>query len=682
MQTAHAGTPPSPSGPPSRLRKWGIRLLLAGGLVAVFLWALFTWAFYNPFRSPVGSLDGLVPASAGWVLRGDAAKVAAAPFFRRFVLDRSEKDQLLADWRLSDLVDRMETSERDLNTQLPSFLSGVTVMGDLFGGGTVAFGVTDVEDVRLSRFAVATRLSPRARMVVAGLKHEFVRRRIEASTGAKLTRYPLLLEVDTSALVEDPTLAAPAYLALVRDVLVFGNDRDLVMDAAALGESGGPGALRDRLDARDAFAATADAPVAGFLDVARLARDLEEAGHPTPADLLQSSRGLAGVVGLLLDPADLSTVSLGISFPGETGMDFHLAAVRGDGRPGPLAEALENGTDRPAADALAEAGALAPAGSAALVARLELSAGTVLRLLYGRAPADVRGAMEEGFRRGDTSLDLVARDADDLFQPGVSVVMERLPECDDIGLDSFGANEQGEFILPLPGVLLALRQRPGVETGAGERFLRRARQWIDFRVFEELDGLGHGMTGFRAEPKFLTGDLALVKPAVAFDGDLVLIASNEGTLRRALEARAGGRASFTDLPSFKDGSAGPESGQVTAFVEGGAWIDMLRDGRREAAIERVAHNWEAERKRVYIDTYTDLASRQASVAQSDINVLVDEEMARRVRHQKEVEFPDAVRAYVRELEGLRPLRSLVLGLARDPAGLQLRGALRVRAEGE
>ncbi len=650
----------------------GIGILLA----AVAAWGLFTWALYNPLQSEVASLERMVPSSVGWVVRGSGRELLASPFVKRFVLDRPEARGVLDDWKLSALPSHVERFDRDLNTQLPGFLAGFSVIADVFGSETVVFGVTDMEDVTRSRFALATRLSPRARAMVAALKHAEVRRRIEAGSGLRLTRTPVVIEVDTTALVEDPSLGHTAFLSLVRDVLVAGNDRDLVLEAARLGRGEGTGSLADRADAKGVLADTAGVPLAGFVDLARLAADLQQAGDRTPSEAIRGASGMAGIAGMLIDPVALTTAAARVTFPADTDLRIEVRAVRGDAALDGAPAALADAGSRPAAEALAEAAALAPAGSAWLAARVEAPAGTLLRLAFGRTSGAVRDEIEKALREKQTSLDGLARDADDVFLPGASLVVERLPDCDDLALDQYGAGPAGVFVYPLPGVLVALRQRPGLSPGTAERFVRRIRSWGEFRRYEDLTDLEHGMTGLRAEPKFLTGDMALVKPAAVFDGDLVLLSSNEGLLRRALEARAGRAANLADFPGFAGDAAAAGEGQAAAFVEGGALLAHLRDQRREVATDRGRRDWVLERRKVRDRIIRERLRDREQISEADIQPLEEEEMQRLVERNRTVEFQDASAAYLRELAGLRSLRAIAAGLAWNPGGADLRVVVR------
>ncbi|MHC4925276.1 MAG: hypothetical protein ACYTG4_14565, partial [Planctomycetota bacterium] len=473
----------------------------------------------------------------------------------------------------------------------------------------------------------------------------------------------------------DPAAPSTFHAALIKDVLIVGNDLDLVSASARLAKGTEAGALPDRADASEIFAAE-DSPLRLFVDVETAAVDMEESEGTTPGEWLRSHDGMTGLLGFLIDPDLLATAGVKITFPEDEHCRLDVQGVRSDGSYSEAAAAMVDFVPRSGGEALAEAAALAPAGSAVLAARVELPAGTMVRLLYGRASAEIRKAVDEGLVEARTSIDDIARDADDLLLPGVSLVLERLPDCDSIALDTYGADAEGKFILPLPGVLMALRLRDDVSTEQAESFLRRIKDWVPLRTFADLRDLPPGTTGFRAEPKFLTQDKTLVKPAAAFSGDLVLLASNEGTLRRALAARDGEQANFNDMEAFWAGAGLPGEGQLHVLVDGEALLRMLRDDRREVATERVNINWKTERSRIHRDVVLEVMKNRQVIVQREIVKIVDRRVEQRRQVQRDVEFPEAVSEYLDELRRWEVLRSVGVALAWDDAGARVGVVLR------
>jgi hypothetical protein len=325
-----------------------------------------------------------------------------------------------------------------------------------------------------------------------------------------------------------------------------------------------------------------------------------------------------------------------------------------------------------------EAAALAPAGSAVAAVRLEAPAGALLRAAFGRVDPDTRQGVDRLLVDAKTSLDDLARELDDYLLPGASIVVERLPECDALSLDQFGASATGEFVLPLPGLLLAMRQRSSAGEGAAERMFRRNLDRVKDQVpgYADLEGLPEGVRGFRFRPRFLTADKALVKPAAAFEGDLVLVATNEGTLRRALEARAGRAAALTDYEGFDAAASRCGEGQAAAFVEMGAARKYLRDQRREAATAMVERDWVAERKRIFSDVALKAFQGQQQVEQKQVEAEVERRMEQAQADAREVDFPRAIERYLDSLRALEEVRSLAGGLAWDSSGFRLLVALR------
>ncbi len=666
--------------PPSRIRRWGVRAGVALLLLLVLAWAAFTYLFYNPFEGTVASLDRVVPSDAAFAIRGAAPALLATPFVRRHLLGRV--DGLLTALgrdpaELHGLAEEIGRSEERVNAALPTALRGFTLAGDVLGGEAVLFGVPDLATPDLSKVCLATRLTSRARMILGVFKHDWARRRVEAEGRLRVVRLRDLYEVDTSALVGGPRTTTTGFAAVVKDVLVVGNDRALVEEAARLARTGGAGSLPDRQDAADALLGGEDAPpLRAFLDLPRLAQDRAPAAGGSPGERMRAAGGVPGLLAFLVDPDALGSLRAAVLFPGPDECAAEVAATRNEKSPSAVAQGLAEAAGRPAREALAEAAALAPAGSAAFVLRLELPPGLLARMLYGRAPPEIRDAVDGGLRKAGSSIEAWTQDLDGLLLPGVSVVVERLPDCDALPLDDYDADASGRFVEPLPGVLFAFRQRPEAGPGAAERWFRGVREKSDFREFADLPAPEPGVRMFRAVPKYLRGDQDLVRPAAAFEGDLVLVASNEGTLRRALEARAGRRRALGDDPEFAARAAAAGEGQAHAFADLGPVLLLMKDRRREVATGRSTHDWVKERREVMRDLV--VGSNAAVVDQEQLQRLVENEMDRRIRRMKDFEFPEKKRLYVEELRGLEVLRDAGATLAWGPDGVVLRATVRTK----
>jgi hypothetical protein len=662
-----------------------VKIGVALVLLAVILWGAFTWTFYNPFEGRLGGLDRIVPPSAEVAVRGDLAGVLGAPLVKRRILARTEIADLLRAAKIDENLRAFDDAQERLNARLPGFVGGFDWRKDLFGGEIVAFGslAAGEGEAVVERGVVATRLSTKARMGLSLFKHKWARSRAEEDGAVTLKRYPLLYEIDASASAPEPRWAV-FWVALVKDVLIVGNDQDLVKAAAHLAVAGGGGSLSSGAAAGTSFASETRAPLRAWLDLSRWAETRSAAKQPTPGDWAASLEGLPGLAGMLLDPDLLVTAQAVLRFPGAESAEFEVTGVRGTGALTGLPEALSESRTRSGAEALKEAAALARWGTAVAAVRVEARPGALLQGAYARQEASVREEWEKMLAEASNSMEAIGREVDDYLEPGASLVVERLPECDSIALDQFGAGAGGEFVLPLPGVLVALRQRGSAGEGGAEKWIRKSiERFRDrFETYEDLKDLPAGVRGFRFRPKFLTGEKELIRPAAAFEGDLVLLSTNEGTLRRALEARAGKgadgapRPCLADHAAFESDAAACGEGQGFAFVEWGAALKMLRDGRREWATRAVEKDWSLERRRTFGEVADDFAKRQQVVVQKEFEAEVDRRMEEKVRFQREVEFPRKVEDYVRGLRALEDLRSVSAGLDWQTSGVRLGLVLR------
>jgi hypothetical protein len=685
----------APRPEPSRARRWIPRILAAFVLLAAAAWGVFTLLFHDPFEGDVPDLARIVPASAPLAIRFSTEDLLAAPFVRRRVLERPEVRSAFSAAGVDEALRRLASEEEALNVGLPGFLKGVSLRADFLSRETVVFGRPDADAPGRSSVVVATRLSPRGKLLASAFKHARVRRQVEEQSGVRIQRYPLVYEIDATALAPDPAEAIPWYAALVRDVLIVGNHRDLVTESARLGVTGGGGSLPDRADAAGALDALPGVPFSLFADLGVLAPpppppltgagggDPDDEAPPPPPTLgerLRAAGGLASLLGLAADPDAFAALRVRLRFPGAEVFGLEARGVRGDESLKGFPATLAATPSFVGAAALAEAARLAPEGSAFVVARVGVGAGDALKVLFGRMGPDLRGPAEEGLRRNGSSLDIVAAEMDAVLEPGFSLVLERMAECDALALDTYGAVD-GKFVLAVPGVLVAFRQRPGSPDGAAERVLRRLPQWAELETYEDLKDLDPGMTGFLAVPKFLTGDLDLVRPCFAFHGDVVLAASHPGVLRRALEARAGrGRRSVGDAADWDVAAEGTGEGQIAAVVEGGALRAYLRDQRREVATRRSSRDWIDVRRQVHTRVVLSFVNKKEELLQSEIEKLVNDEVTRLQERSRTFDFEEEKGKYEREIEAWQAAKWLSLGLSWDDAGLDAR--LEGRAGGD
>ena len=675
----------APPAPPPRWRRIAVRAAWTLGIVLIAAWGLFSWLFHDPFEGEVEALDRCIPSWVGFAVRGSAEDLLRSEFVRVRVLGREDVDRRLHEAGAGDGLRRLAEEQERLNARLPGFLGGVDLRTDLLGRESVVFGTLGAgpADPPLAKWAAATRLSRKARLLLSPLKHEWARRRVEEGSPLRITRFPLLYEVDLRGVSTDPGWDL-LYAARVRDVLIVGNDRTLVQDAAHLAQAGGS-ALPDRPDAVDSFSEKETAPLRAFLDLGRLAEDRRQSKDPDGKPVLSlgeaivTAGGPAAFVGLLLDPDALSSAAAVVRFPSADEASVEVAAVRNDAGLPTLPAALAESTVRPAAESLREAAVLAPAEGAILAGRLECRPGAVLQAMFGTLDAEVREALEkEVEKQSGTTLNTVAKEFDDYLEPGLSIVVERLPECDALPLDRMDPPEGETFVLPLPGVLLVLRQRASAGDAAAEGFLRRrlATDWKEaFDAVEDLEGLPEGMRGIRFRPRALTGERDLVRPAAAFEGDLVMIASNEGTLRRALECRAGSRPALSDDPEFAGAAEAAGEGQAGVVANVRGVRAFLRDQRREAATDAIAINLVKERGRIQSAVVHEIMQGRQELNAKDVEAEVDRRVEELQKERREVKFPRAVEAYLDRLKAFDEVRAIGAGLAWDSSGFRLRARL-------
>jgi len=671
-----APTAPSPpaAAAPSRLRRAAVRIAWVLGVLLAVSWGLFTWMFHNPFEGSAGPLDRCIPAGVGFALRGSAEEILGSEFVRRRVLGREDVDRWLSEAGYGEGLRRLEEEQAAMNAQLPAILGGIDLRADFLGRETVVFGSlsTAPEGPPVGTFALATRLSRKGRLALSPLKHEWVRRRIEARSPARITRYPLLYEVDLSGVATDPAFAK-IWAARVKDVLIAGNDRELVRESAHLAATGGMGSLPTTPYAVDLFSAGESAPLRAFVDVQRLAADRTGEGKKTLGEELVESAGLAA---LFLDPDAVSSAAALVRFPSADEALLELKAVHGDGPLPSLPATLAEGAVRPAAEALREAAVLAPAESAVAAGRIEGRVEALLQAWAGTLPGDVRDELRKPVAKGGLDFEGFAREFDAYLERGVSFTVERLPECEELPLDQFGAGPTGEFVLPLPGVLVVLRQRASAGPGAAEGFLRRRieGEWKEgLEGVEDLKDLPEGMRGVRFRPKFLTQDKKLVRPAAAFEGDLVLLATNEGTLRRALECRAGGRAALSDDADFAAAAERCGEGQALAVLNARGLLAFVRDQRREAASAspNVNRDWEKRLQRILGEVIGAMPPKPGGISPKEVQEEADRRLAEEMRVAREVTFPREVEEYLNRWEWLREVRTAGASLSWDSAGFRL-----------
>ncbi len=661
----------------SRWPRRGIYLLL----FLFGLYVLFGIAFFWPHEGSVDHLEELLPSSVSYFVHCTFGDLRKSPVFRKHVLEsplrpRAEESLGLAEY----LYPVIRDLEQRINESVPGILGKFSLLDDLAGrevviaGNFTGAGGTVGDRVKNSPFVVLTRISFKARFMSV-LKYGFVRERIPG-----LTAHRDFYEYELPEGAYEPGAPENAryrFFARFKDVLAVSNDRKLMEAVVHFGTARGHSEEklpRDYYFYWDVRRPPADPGVHAWFRIREIDQELGNA-FEEPGE--ERSGRLQDFVRALFPVFYTRTLTLNVGVQGEDTLPITGSIRLRKEFPRPLAciddfhhvrcESLRGPVEKLAAEIPADgtfaAGWLRMSVRNFVLTSYMAAGPTVLAALFGP------GGGAEG---SSWDRDRAASQLGDFFEEGVGIAMARLPEVDEFDLDDYDTEDP----LPKAAVTLFLGIKPQLEPR-------------DLTLFFERN---HGEYGLPEPKKIETkagtiysfgraGDhsLALIEPAFAVSGHRFVWSTNAGELRRVLAALAGRGRTLADAPAFRAALAqAHEKGNLFLFVSGEKLRPWLLDQRWEYAWDASAFDREEYRKEEFLR----ISEQHPDWDRKRVAKERDRRMQRRLRRQREEDFPAALRRYRSLLFWAEPLDWAVLSTnvdGNDPGQfLALKGAIRLR----
>ncbi|MHC4470106.1 MAG: hypothetical protein ACYS99_04005 [Planctomycetota bacterium] len=662
-----------------RKHKWARR----GAYFCLFLLALyllFWWAFFNPLEGSVDRLDQMIPADVRYVVHGPWGKLREAELLRAILRGQFRGDVERA-LELEDYFYRpVREIEARVNENLPGILGTFSILEDVAGREVVVAGVLSGAGEELkeralnSPWLVLTRISFKARFMEV-LKYDFVRDKIP-----NLLSYRDYYEYDVGP--ENIREGAPEearfyYFSRIKDVLVLANDRELMEKTVRLALAGE--GTEDTLDRNywyywDLGQLPQEPGLNLWGRVAQTDLDLEggleEPGRPPEGELRDFVRGLFPV-------ALTTSLTLGLGVEGESTIPLS-GAIR-------MAESQTRETlpdhlvgfhrreGEPLEPVVTHLASQIPLDRTFAFVWLKMEPRDFLLTFFNALdPATRELFFGEGDERGGAwSAERMASQVGDWFEEGVGLTWARLPEADEINLDTW----DGGVPHPYPATTVFFKVKERLDPDDLIAFFEKNRERFGFEVPDEKPAATGRLFLLRQK---VTQDLKLMKPAFAILDHEFVFSSNLGQLSRVLEAVAGKRKALAGGESFKAALGRVhEKGNCFAFIDVEKQRPYLLDQRWAWAFDETYFDAKAFRKDVVIR----LNREHGDWSTRKINDEADVEVERRVRDRQDFEFPEAVQRYKDRMFWYEPFQwvALSMSVSGDTASqkMEVKGAIRL-----
>jgi hypothetical protein len=667
-----------------RKHKWARR----GAYLFLFLLALyllFWWALFNPLEGSVDRLDKLLPSEVRYLVHGPWGELRRTEFLRAHVFESSIRGEAERALELEEYFYRpIRQVEARVNENLPGFLGSFSILEDLAGREVAVAGVLsgegeEVSDKLLnSPWVVLTRISFKSRFVDV-LKYEFVRDQIP---NLRSSRDYYEYDVGEENIREGaPEEARFYYFSRVKDVLVLANDRELIEMTVRLALAGD--GTEDTLDRNywyywDLGGLPQEPGVTVWGRVAQTDLDLdgglEEPGRPPEGEVRDFLRGLFPV-------ALTTSLTLGLEVVDDDALGLSGAIRMAESQTRETLPEHLVGFHR-------RAGVEVEPAVTALASQVPLDrtfAFVWLKMMPRDFLLTVFKALDPGtrelfFGQGDPkdrdwNAERMASQVGDWFEEGVGIAFARLPDVDDIDLDTW----DGGVPHPYPATTVFFKVKERLDPGDLVAFFEKNRERFGFEAPEEKPAAAGKMFLLREK---VTMDLALVKPAFAILDHEFIFSSNLGELSRVLEVVAEKSESLAGGEAFREALGRTHRvGNLFAFVDMEKQRPFLLDKRWQSAFDETYFDAKQFRKGIVIDLnrkHTDWSTRR-------INEEADVAVERRMRHRQDEEFSDAVRKYRDRMIWYEPFEWLALSFAvsGDTASqkMEIQGGIRL-APGE
>jgi hypothetical protein len=665
------------------------RWLRRGVYLLIFLLVLygaFCWLLFNPLESSVENLVAFIPKDVSYLVHSSWGSLRKSRLYSRHVLESPIRGDVESAFEMKEfLFDPISEVESQINASLPSFAGKFSILDDVMGreiliAGNMTGPGEDVSEKMLnSPYVVLTRISTKAKFMDA-LKFSAVRDRIPNLKG-----YRDFFEYDIGAQnIRDgaPEEARYFFFCRIRDVLVLSNDRDLVQRVIHLGRASGQDGQGKKSLPRywwfyydfDKGEMPKDPGVSLWMRVNQSDREL---GGELEGRHVERKGGLADFVRLIFPVGLTNTVSLHLSARDQDTLPFEGSIRMVDRESFP--ERIRGFHQMQGHDIPAEAGeaaALVPLERTFSFQWIRMAPADFLALFFqaldkGTKDLMFGGGADAAGGAGAWSLERTATEIGAWFSDGVSISVSRLPEVDEIDLDSF----DGGIPLPLPAVTLGLTEKEHLGTDDLIQFFLRNHERFGFGLPKEIEVEG-GRLFEMGLPTDMT--LGLLKPGFAIVGKRLLFSTNVGELKRIFAVKRGEEGALASGERFQAAldHAWPK-GNLFTFVDAVRVRPFLADHRWQAAYDATNFSQEKFRKNTFVELTRENPNWDTRRISEEAGRLLEQ----RLRRREEVEFPRAIVKYVNGLYWREPFEWLSLStkVSDDLAGqiLVMKGAIRM-----
>jgi len=657
-----------------------LKIVVVLALFAVAIsYVLFRVLFFDPFGSARPELDSMIPADADVVLRRRELDKDFDPFpmprFWKALRIKEDWDALARTRFWKELEPKLGMAAAYQEAEkIPDQLKPLELMADLAGREALVVGKWRSNGTLA--FAAFLRGSFRAKFAVEAVKF---------GLGRKLAGDAIQSYEEKDGVRSLKVNGQAWHLFRVDDVLVAGNDFELVKQVRGLAEGGGARSMFDSPVYRSAVLTQQEIgrPVDFVLDVADAAKNLGWRWPPPPPGELVSDRFLRE----LLVPDRFGQAMGRIALGNQVDLAFHAAADFATLRP--AAGGLLDAPTMDVADMWKFCGAVFPA-EVALAGYVRFDVKQFLRRIEGLLENDLRNLLNDAVAQ--------LRTPDRQFQPKSTV--ELLDTFAGLVGDECAFAIEPDAPYHVPGTPDNQMLIPNPEWGPRVALVLPVAdkdlcvQFVD-RVWKAIQGrqgvvdsawiwsYPNGQT-FR-EIKFVSAAVDLPTISIGFlelqKRECVVITTTGKFLddvvkqKARVDAGSTGDGLQSELPFKQAKEASKGSGQGFVFLSSGRLRQVLTDFCPVLAANATRPDWPKIRKEVEREQATRLfrgKGPSTDTERKELESAVDAEIDKRDRHWREVVLEQATEALRHDVDGLAMLRWAALAWRIHERDLEVR----------
>lgn len=659
-----------------------LKIVAVLALFAVAIsYVLFRVLFFDPFGSARPELDSMIPADADVVLRRRELDKDFEPFpmprFWKALRIKEEWDALARTRLYKDLEPKLgvEAAFKEAE-KIPEQMKPLELMADLAGREAMVVGKWRSNGTLA--FAAFLRGSFRAKFAVEAVKF---------GLGRKLAGDAIQSYEEKDGVRSLKVNGQAWHLFRVDDVLVAGNDFDLVKQIRGLAEGGGARSMFDSPVYRSAVLAPQEIgrPVDFVLDVADAAKNLGWRWPAPPPGELVSDRFLRE----LLVPDRFGQAMGRLALGNQVDLAFHAAADFATLRP--AAGGLLDAPSMDVADMWKFCGAVFPP-KVALAGYVRFDVKQFLRRVEGLLENDLRNLLNDAIAQ--------LRTPDRQFQPKSTV--ELLDTFAGLVGDecAFAIEPDEPYHTPSPDPNDTKLTIPNPEWGPRVALILPVadkdlcEQFVD-RLWKAVQGRQGVVDSawtwsypngqkFR-EIKFVSAAVDLPTVSIGFlelqKRECVVITTTGAFLDEIVKQKARVDGGSTgdglqgELPFKQAKEASKGSGQGFVFLSAGRLRQVLTDYCPVLAANATRPDWTKIRKEVERDQANRLfrgKGPSTDTEKKELDTAVDAEIEKRDKNWRENVLEQATEALRKDVDGLAMLRWAALAWRVNERDLEVR----------